>query len=552
MAIPIKNLFDKPINTFRWQDVKTWLLRSQYNETLKLVVREYFGTQYTNPELLPNFLNSELCLTIKDCRNCSDIVGIVRTPEVQAPVDNTGTSSLLAQFLKADNDYQNAKSDFDIAERNAKFLVSDEHTNKSKEASTHLKKMEGLRQLAEHKYQNSLKTFELAYENAKTHLDSAKRNFAFDSSITNEIKLREAEGDYRAKKATAEAASKSVIFDTPPDNCYDPDEEEYNCMPLFFYTRKLSIPENTTVIDQIPAKAFLKFETDGLSVGALIWLYYYERMGIFKILGALMDDYNYRGKYTISGSRVENKKDNANNTIAIRYSLLMDRICTLYRTGMSSNQRDRICTYQRVLGVTIDNNLGIESEKNAGFMQTFSKLMDYMLEYYKAKQLSQAIQSQTGTVQPRSSVATQTSIRDTMNLLKQQFEPMEYGRNQINTFLGISTVHATLCLLSMLRKEIGIPDQYEKPEEFIPAAYDILVAKKRPLVLNETNRFIVYDNCASYGYRLLTDIETANINALSTIAVGSTLDIWLNDVEGLVEGYRNAYASVPEGVEAIV
>jgi hypothetical protein len=43
-----------------------------------------------------------------------------------------------------------------------------------------------------------------------------------------------------------------------------------------------------------------------------------------------------------------------------------------------------------------------------------------------------------------------------------------------------------------------------------------------------------------------------DINALSTISTGSTLDVWLNDVEGLVEGYRNAYSAVPEKVEAIV
>jgi hypothetical protein len=229
----------------------------------------------------------------------------------------------------------------------------------------------------------------------------------------------------------------------------------------------------------------------------------------------------------------------------------MDMICTLHRVGISSNLRDRICLYQRVLGVSIENNLGVESERNTGFMQTFNRLIDYMLEYYKTKQLAQAIQSQSGNIQPRSSVATQTSIRDTINILRQHFEPLQYGRNLINTFLGISTVHATICLVKMLKTEIGIPDQYNKPEEFIPAAYDILVAK-RSHTLRETNRFIVYDNCASYGYRLLTDIETIDINKLQAIATGSTLDTWLNDIEGLVEGYSNAYKAVPEKVEAIV
>jgi hypothetical protein len=262
-------------------------------------------------------------------------------------------------------------------------------------------------------------------------------------------------------------------------------------------------------------------------------------MGIFKILGALLDDYNYRGKFTISGRK------------ASGYSELMNMISSLHRLGISSNLRDRICLYQRVLGVSIENNLGVESERNSGFMNTFNRMIDYMLDYYKTKQLALAIQTTAGSTPPRSSVATQTSIRDTITVMKQHFEPLQYGRNLINTFLGIATVHATLCLINMLKAEIGIPAQYERPEEFIPAAYDILVAKRTHTV-NEANRFILYDNCASYGYRLLTDVETIQLGALTTIGTGSTIDIWLDDIEGWVEGYRNAYTALPEKVEAIV
>ena len=318
-------------------------------------------------------------------------------------------------------------------------------------------------------------------------------------------------------------------------------------LPKFTYDRILSLP--TSVVTSPPETIGglnFDFVTGSLTVGAVIWLYYYERMGIFKILGALLDDYNYRGKYTISGRR------SIAPSTSTDYSRLMDMICTLHRIGVSSNLRDRIVLYQRVLGVTIENNLGVESERNTGFMDTFNRLIDYMLEYYRAKQLAQAIQSQTltGNPPPRSSVATQTSIRDTITVLKQHFEPLQYGRNMINTFLGIATVHATICLVNMLKAEIGIPAQYEKPEEFIPAAYDILVAR-RAHTLTAANRFIIYDNCASYGYRLLTDIETIDIDKITVIATGSTLDTWLNDVEGLVEGYRNAYNAVPEKAAAI-
>lgn len=309
----------------------------------------------------------------------------------------------------------------------------------------------------------------------------------------------------------------------------------YIQLPGFHYLRnvnlltKIPIPPNGDELD-------LTLEINSLTVGAVIWLYYYERMGIFKILGALMDDYNYKGTYPIS-ARVEN------NVFSNAYTDLMENISLLYRLGISSNLRDRVCTYQRVLGVTIENNLNIDSEKNEGFMKTFNKLIDYKLEFYKAKQLAQAIQNTGATV--RSSVATQTSIRDTIMVMKQHLEAMEYGRNMINTFAGIATVYMTICLVRLIKDEIGIPRQYETPEEFIPAAYDLLVLKRTAMPA-AINRFTIYDNCASYGYRLLTDIQLADVNQFRTSALNSPLDLWLNDVEGIVEGYNNAYKAVEE------
>ncbi|WP_020600395.1 hypothetical protein [Spirosoma panaciterrae] len=471
-------LFQEPRNTFFWEDIQTWAIRSQYNELLNRVLTAY-ANQYSSP--LPTFLNKNYCLTISACNG----------------------SVIYKDALREANDFSKTKA---ITEAERNFIEKQD-----------------------------------AVGNARLDLQMAEANLvSISSSNKANSRAREiAEQDLKRKEDAvqeAEIALKRARY----EGCYDPGPTDYFVKPVFLYERVTSIPA-----DQLPLTLDFSYITNGLTVGALLWLYYYERMGIFKILGALMDDYNYRGKYTISGCRFDDKG------IAIAYSNLMDMICTLHRLGISSNLRDRVCTYQRVLGVTIENNLGIESEQNRGFMQAFNKLIDYMLEYYKTKQLAQAIQAQTGNILPRSSVATQTSIRDTMNVLKQQFEPFQYGRNQINTFIGLATVHATICLVNMLKAEIGIPSQYDKPEEFIPAAYDILVAK-RPITLNESNRFIVYDNCASYGYRLLTDIETSDLTQLTTIATGSTLDIWLNDVEGLVEGYRNAYSTVPERATAMV
>ncbi|GAB3510811.1 hypothetical protein GCM10027341_49660 [Spirosoma knui] len=471
-------LFQEPKNTFFWNNIQTWAIRSQYNELLNRVLVEY-GNQYGTS--LPTFLNKNYCLTIGACSG----------------------SVIYRNALDEKNDISMTAA---ITDAQATLTARQDYLG------------------------NAI----LDLQNAK----AALLGLGSGSKATG--KAREvAEQEITDKEEEVQKA-KMAVRQAYYEGCYEAGPKDYYLNPSFRYERVTSIPNA-----QLPPTLDIAYRTNGLTVGAVMWLYYYERMGVFKILGALMDDYNYRGKYTISGSRINDK------SVAITYSEVMDMICTLHRLGISSNLRDRICTYQRVLGVSIENNLGIESERNTGFMNTFNKLIDYMLEYYKTKQLAQAIQAQSGTILPRSSVATQTSIRDTMNVLKQQFEPFQYGRNQINTFLGIAMVHATLCLVNMLKAEIGIPTQYDKPEEFIPAAYDILVGK-RALTLNESNRFIVYDNCASYGYRLLTDIETADLTQLTTIATGSTLDVWLNDVEGLVEGYRNAYGTVPEKATAMV
>jgi len=480
-------LFIKDDNIFRWTDVETFLIRSQFNEMLFSIINEY-DIQY--PFTKPSFLNKNNCLTLERCRDSRILLNALL--EKQNVLNST------TAFKDADNKQKEAKNKRDDAKA---------------------------------KFEQTLGAYQKALKNKQ-----AKADDSADSSFTAlEIALNES----RQELDKAETDSLGAIF----QGCLDFSFAYWLLLPGFNYERLQSL---TTIPSPPPGQTpiSLAFDTQGLTVGAVIWLYFYERMGIFKILGALLDDYNYRGKYTISGRRVDSK--NQPN----KYSFLMDMICSLHRAGISSNLRDRICLYQRVLGVTVENNLGIESERNSGFMNTFNRLIDYMLEYYKAKQLAQAIQAQASPTEARSSVATQTSIRDNIKVMQQHFEPLQYGRNQINTFLGIATVHATLCLVNMLKAEIGIPTQYEKPEEFIPAAYDILVAKRAP-TLTEANRFIIYDNCASYGYRLLTDIETINLDLIPAVSIGSNLDVWLNDIEGIVEGYRNAYSSVPEKVGAI-
>ena len=292
------------------------------------------------------------------------------------------------------------------------------------------------------------------------------------------------------------------------------------CAPIFSFERKpFDVPKYDT-----------NFKLDSLGMGSVIWLYYYEKMGIFKILGALMDDYNYKGKYTF-----KIRKD---------YSALLEHISSLYRMGIASNMRDRVCLYEKSLGLSIDNDFGMNVTRNEGFMKTFDGILKQALEHYSYRRLDNAIGSATGAA--RSSVATLTSIKDSLENLQNQFGAYYYGRNTTNTFLGIATVYATLCLINLVKSEIGIPNQYEKPEEMIPAAYDILVMNK-PAINTDINRFITYDNCATYGYRLLTDFELINIDSFTPGSIQTDpLNLWMNDIEPLVEGYKKAVDSIKD------
>jgi hypothetical protein len=293
-----------------------------------------------------------------------------------------------------------------------------------------------------------------------------------------------------------------------------------NCSPLFQYNRLKFEVKNVDT----------DYDLSTLGMGSVIWLYYYEKMGIFKILGALLDDYNYKGKYTMKTREP--------------YAVLMEHISTLYRMGIASSMRDRVCLYEKTLGLSIENNFGMTTTQNEGFMKTFDGILKQALEHYAYRRLDNAIGAATAAA--RSSVATLNTIKDSLENLKTQFTPFYYGRNAINTFLGIATVYATICLLRLLKSDIGIPNQYEKPQEFIPAAYDILVMNK-PAVNTDSNRFIVYDNCASYGYRLLTDFELINIDLLiPSPTADNPINLWMNDIEPLVEGYKKAVGSVKE------
>jgi hypothetical protein len=260
-----------------------------------------------------------------------------------------------------------------------------------------------------------------------------------------------------------------------------------------------------------------------------LWLYYMERMGLFQILGALMDDYATTGALPI-----------ANDTLA---AFVLETMVRQTKTGSSSMQRERITAYRRALGWTTPAGraLGINSSTNTGFNQQFHRLVQSALQYYEAKRLASAINR---TAQSGASVATETSISETLTLLRQTFRAMDYGRVHQDTLTGIVWAVGTLGLIHEMRDDIGIPKDFMQPEQLIPAAYDLLVTK-RPATSSDTNRYTIHMAAAKNGRQLLLDIQGLAIpNGVQ--GENDEVKTWLDmrSTERAFENYRTAHRSL--------
>jgi hypothetical protein len=269
-----------------------------------------------------------------------------------------------------------------------------------------------------------------------------------------------------------------------------------------------------------------------LFLADVVWLFFFERMGVFKILGVILDDFATRGGFPISnGSLQQDLRDDVT-------ALVLEAMCRQTKAGLSSTVRDRDATYRRALGWTSDvgRPLNVPAQVNKGTNQLFHKFLQAAISFNTAKRLAVAIR---GTTTPASaaSLATLVDISDTLTQLKQRFETFHYGRSYYNTLSGIVWAVAGLTVLRELRTTLGIPAAYDQPHEFIPAAYDLLVLK-RPPTQTETNRYEGHKDCAEFGRNLLLDIEV--LNETDTGPNGE-LERWLAQVEGDVEGYRKAY-----------
>lgn len=271
-------------------------------------------------------------------------------------------------------------------------------------------------------------------------------------------------------------------------------------------------------------------------IGDLAWLFYMERMGIFQMLGRILDEYAYSGGIPMSNGSVH--ADVKDDMIA----LVLEAMTRQTEAGTSSKVRDRDTSYRRSLGWTSEagRNLGQNSSAvNSAFNTQFHKFIHLALQFFKDKRLAVAIRATTDNTGV-TSAATLVTIRDTISLLFKSFDNFKYGRNYHNALSGIVWAVAGFKLVEELRPTIGIPPEYASPAEFIPAAFDILVTK-RPITSGESNRFETHMECARNIRDILLDIEKLRFSQAGT---GGELENWLNAAEGSIEGYRTAYRTL--------
>lgn len=271
-----------------------------------------------------------------------------------------------------------------------------------------------------------------------------------------------------------------------------------------------------------------------LFAGDVVWLFYFERMGLNQILGAILDAFAYNGRLPISSGAVES------GILDDMVGLILEIMVRQTKMGLASGARDRAVLTRRTIGWTSEagRKLNVDSEVNGSFNVLFHKFIYHALEFYRDKRLAVAIQGAATTA--RASAATLVTIGETMELLNKRFEPFYYGRNYYNALSGIVWAISALSVIRALAPTLGIPNAFRDPHEFVPAAYDLLVLK-RAVTSGETNRYITHRECAKHGRNLLLDMEVVDFSDRN---VGGALDNWLSQVEGSVEAYRTAYRSM--------
>ena len=298
--------------------------------------------------------------------------------------------------------------------------------------------------------------------------------------------------------------------------------------------RLSSVPAGSQIFPPFPPGGPHEPHIRRLFLGDVLWLFYFDRMGVFQILGAVLDAFASTGRLPISNGSIDlSVKDDI-------VALVLEVMVRQTKMGMSSSVRDRGSAFRTCLGWVSESarKLNLDTFVNTELTKHFNALMYSTLAFFKDRSLAVAIRGSVASAPP--SVATLITIGDTIDVLKKRFEPFSYGRNYYNTLSGIVWVVAAISVIRDLRATLGIAPAYGDAHEFIPAAYDLLVMK-RPVTYGEMNRYDLHRICAENGRDILMDLEV--INHQDRVP-GGELESWLIQIEPKVEAYRTAYRTL--------
>lgn len=274
-----------------------------------------------------------------------------------------------------------------------------------------------------------------------------------------------------------------------------------------------------------------------LFIGDTMFLFWLgERLGIFQVLGAILDAFATNGTIPISNGSLDPAEVRDDVT-----AIVLEVMVRLMKQGLASSARERAAAYRVTLGWNspAGQQFKLETQVNSGFNTQFHKFIYNALEFYRDRRLAVAIRGSAAPAPP-ASVATLITISDTIDVLKKRFETWEYGRNMYNTLNGIVWMIAAMSVIRELRTTLGIPPAFSDPHEYIPAAYDLLVGK-RPITHGSENRYVLHRELAKNGRDLLLDLEVIDHRQRDP---GGELDCWLTQVEAKIEAYRTAYRTI--------
>lgn len=259
----------------------------------------------------------------------------------------------------------------------------------------------------------------------------------------------------------------------------------------------------------------------GLFVADLLWLYFHEEMGLFRLSGAILDDYALRGCHEIE-----------NDTWS---AYVLETLARLTGMGLASRRRDRSSVYERCLGFPAGGATeGVVV--NGGFREQFERLVSNALRFYRERNVTETIKNQATISSP--STATVTALRNGIVELRNSMRPFEFGRCASITLEGIVHVTAAMALLRDLRATVGGTAQANKPENYVPMLYEKLVLA--PQGLRETmraNRYLAHKTCAEAGRAILLGLPFLEDD-------DRVVRLWLGAMEPFFENYRKSFVDI--------